>query len=163
MKIGLPITRNFRPFEVFDRLDRLFGVVEAARACIHPAQRHQPGIGIRGDLVEQFLSDRAVHHFFGMRHVLEQEGHVDDIDVVHDGSHRTCADAQHLDRANLGLLDGFLLAAELHRGKHLYREPPIGGGLEFLAEILGRHHRRVTGGLNVGCLENGFGLRARRR
>ena len=98
-----------------------------------------------------------------MRCILEQERHVDDIDIVDDRAHRSHTDAQHLDGADLGLFDGLLLAAQLHRRKHLDREPPIGGGLEFLAQILGRRHGGIAGGLNVGRLENHFRLRVRGR
>ena len=44
-----------------------------------------------------------------------------------------------------------------------HREPPIGGGFELFPDILGRHHGWIAGRLNVGCLENRPGLRARRR
>ncbi len=72
------------------------------------------------------------------------------------GPERAGADAQHLDGADLGLLDGLLLAAELGGGIHLDREPAVGGGGELLAEALGRRDGRIAGRLHVGGLEHGF-------
>ena len=94
-----------------------------------------------------------------MRCILEQERHVDDIDIVDDRAHCPDADAQHLDGADLSLLNGFLFAAQLHRWKHLDREPALSGDLELLAEVFSCRHRWVARGLNVGCLENRFCLR----
>ncbi len=42
-------------------------------------------------------------------------------------------DAGDLQSADLGLLDGFLLAAKLHGRKHLDGEPAAGGGIQLLA------------------------------
>jgi len=106
----------------------------------------------------EVLADRAVHHLFGMRRVLEQERHVDDVDVVDDRAQRAGADAQELDCADLGLLDGLLLAAKLRRRIHLDRQAPAGCSLEFFAEAFGCRHRWVAGRLHVGGLEGGFGL-----
>jgi hypothetical protein len=90
-------------------------------------------LAFAGDLPEQSLADLAVHYLLGMRHVLEQEGHVDDVDVVDNWNKRAGGDAQQLDGADLGLLDGLLLATELGRGKHLHRQPAARPGLQFFA------------------------------
>jgi len=53
------------------------------RARIHPSQGDQAGMACGGYLVEQFPCRPAVHHLFGLRHVLTDR-HVDDVDVVDD-------------------------------------------------------------------------------
>ena len=67
-------------------------VVHVARAGIHPAQTHQVGGRVVGDLVEQFLPDLPVDHFAHVRGVAEQEWQIQHVQVVDHLSQRTDAD-----------------------------------------------------------------------
>ncbi len=61
-----------------------------------------------------------------------------------------------MERADLRLLDRLFLAAELHRGEHLHGEPAVGRGVELLAEVFDRDHRRVAGGCTSDAFRTSF-------
>jgi hypothetical protein len=63
------------------------------------------------------------------------------------------ADAGELDGADLRLLDRLLLAAELHRGVHLQRQPAARRLTQFLVEVVDGDDRRIAGRMHVGGLE----------
>src|SRR5665213_319830 len=94
-----------------------------------------------------------------MRHVPEQERHVDHVDIVDDRPQGSCADAQKLDCADLGLLDGLFLPAKLHGWIHPDREPSVCSRHKLPSEALGRRDGGITGRLNVGSLEHRLHLR----
>ena len=133
----------------------LLGVVEIARAGIHPGETDQAFAAV-GHLVEQVLADWAVDYLL---HVLRVSKHIREIEHVEFVDHRAeraNGNAREGDGTDLGLLDGFLLTAKLHRRIHLHAQAPIGGFLEFLADILDRHHGRIAGRVHVRGLQNQF-------
>ena len=68
-----------------------------------------------GELLEHLVADRAVDHLLHVRVVAEHERQVEDVELGDQRAHRADADARDGKRADLRLLDHFLLAAELHR------------------------------------------------
>ena len=96
----------------------------------------------------------AVDHLLHVRVVAEHERQVEHVELGHQRSHGTDADARDLQRADLRLLDHFLLAAELHRRIHLDAEPAVAGGLEPLAHAHDGFHRRIAQGMHVGRLQH---------
>ncbi len=145
--------------EVLDALDRLLGVVEAARASVHPAQAHQPGLGIVGDLVEQLLPDRPVDDLLHVRRVAEEIWKVEDVEIVDDRAERAHADPRQRQRTDLRLLDRFLFSPELHRRIDLHGDPPAGRGLELLAHAGDGRDRGITFRMDVRSLEHHLLLR----
>src|SRR3974390_228104 len=144
---------NLHALEVGDGLDRLFGVVETARAGIHPAQADEPLAAV-SDLIEQVLADRAVDHVLHMRRVAEHVRHIEHVEIVDYRAERANADTRESDGADLGLLDCLLLAAELHGGIHRNRDAAIGGTGKFFAHILDRDDRWITGWMDIRGLKN---------
>src|SRR5438105_4988933 len=112
---------DLEALEIGNGPDRSLVVVDVARAGVHPAQRDQAGLFVRGNLRQQFVADLAVDHLFHVLGVAEDERHVENVDVVHDRADGADRNTGDLQRAELGLLDHFLFAAELHRGEHLDR------------------------------------------
>ena len=151
---------DLEALEVGKGLDRPLGIVDAAGAGIHPAQADEPGLGIIGDGIEQLLADRAVDHLLHMRGVSEQERQVDDVERIDHRAKRADADPRHCERADLGLLDRLLLAAELHGGKHLHGEPPVGRLVELLAKVFHRDDGGIAGRMDIRGLEHELLLRA---
>ncbi len=140
-------------------MDRLFDGVDAARAGIHPAQADQSRLVVVGDLVEQLGADIAVDHLLHMRGVAEQERQIEHVEIVDHRAERAARNAGELDGADLRLLDGFLLAAELHRRVHLHAEPPLGRGFKLFAEAFDRGDRRIACGVDIRRLERQLLLR----
>src|SRR6266852_2174334 len=153
---------HLEALEIVDAVDGPARVVDAARARIHPADADQPGSRIAGHLFEQLVSDRAVDHLLQVRGVAEQERQVEDVEIVDHRPERADADPRELNGADLGLLDRFLLAAELHRAVHLHAQPSRGRVLELAAEAFHRRDGRITGRVHVGGLEHQLLLRERR-
>ena len=143
--------RTFCALQVGRRAHRLLGV-EAARAAVHPAQRHQPGRA-GADLVQQLLADRAVDDLAHVRLVAEDEGHVEHVHVRHHRADHAQRNARDLDRAELHLLDHFLLAAEHAAREHLQLDAALRARFELLAHVLHRDDGRVAGRVGVGSLE----------
>jgi hypothetical protein len=110
----------------------------------------------RRHLVEQALADRAVDHLVHVSDVAKQERQVEDVDVVDDWPQRADAAADHLDRAELGLLDRLRLAAQLHRGVHLNGEPTLRRIIELLAEIFDGLDGWVAFRMHIGGLQHGL-------
>ena len=150
---------DLEALEVGNGPDRPLVVVDVARAGVHPAQRDQAGLLVRGNLRQQFVADLAVDHLLHMLGVTEDERHVEDVDVVHDGADGADRNTGDLERAELGLLDHFLFAAKLHRGEHLDRQPAVGGGFQFLAHPDDGFDGRIAQWMNVRCLQHHFRLR----
>jgi hypothetical protein len=73
----------------------------------------------------------------------------EDIEIRNHGPERADADARQLDRAQLGLLDRLLLAAELHGREHLDGEPAAGRLLELLAHADHGFDRGIPQRMNV--------------
>src|SRR5512132_3155541 len=69
------------------------------------------------------------------------------------GPHRADADTRDGERADLGLLDHLLLAAELHRRVHLDADAAAARRFEFLAHRHDRLDRRIAQWVHVGCFE----------
>jgi hypothetical protein len=151
---GIAHHPDLEALEVVDRTDRALDVVDAAGAGIHPGEPDQPRLRIGADLLHQLLADRTVDHLPHVRHVAEDEGHVEDVELVDDGADRADRDAGELQRPDLGLLDHLLLAAELHRREHLDREPAGGRGLQLLAHALDRLDGGVAEHVHVGGLQH---------
>jgi hypothetical protein len=128
--------------------------IDVTRAGIHPAQTDELRVGIGAELAEQLLADRTVDHFPHMRFVAEHERQIEDVQLVDDRAHRTDRDARDLERAHLRLLDHLFLAAELHGGKHLDRQPAVGRRFHLLAHSDDRFDGRITKCVNVGGLEH---------
>ena len=149
---------DLQTLEVVHRLDRLLAVVDVADAAAHPAQADQVRGRMIGELLEHLVADRAGHDLGHVVRVAEHERQVEGVELGHQRSHRAEADARDLQRADLGLLDHLLLAAELHRGEHLDADAAVGGLLEPLAHA---HHgldRRIAERVHVGGLEHQFRL-----
>jgi hypothetical protein len=108
------------------------------------------------DLVEQLLADRAVDHGTHVRDVAEDERHVEHVDIGHHRANRSERRAQHLDRADLGLLDHGLLIAEHAAWKELELDAAVGGGIDLLAHALDCGHGGITGGVHIGSLDDGL-------
>jgi hypothetical protein len=89
-----------------------------------------------------------------MGDVAKQERQVEDVDVVYNGAERADADAGELKRPELRLLNNLLLAAQLHRRKHLHAEPALGRVIELLAEVLNGDDGRIALGVHVGGLQH---------
>ncbi|OSN20253.1 hypothetical protein BV360_01792 [Pseudomonas syringae pv. actinidiae] len=88
-----------------------------------------------------------------MRLIAEHERQVEDVDVRHYRADDAEADAGHLDRAALHLLDHFLLGAEHAAGVHLEGDLALGLLLELFAHVLLSHDWRVACGMNLGELD----------
>ena len=101
----------------------------------------------------------AVDHLLHVRGVAEQERQVEHVEVVDHRAERADTDARHRDRADLGLLDRLLLAAELHGGEHLHAQPAVGRLVELLAHVLHRDHGRIADRMDVRGLEHELLLR----
>jgi hypothetical protein len=87
------------------------------------------------------------------------KGQVEDVELVDHRSHGADGDARDLQRADLGLLDHLLLAAQLHRRIHLDRDAPLGGGLQLLAHALDRLHGRIAERVHIARLPHHLLLR----
>ena len=147
---------HLETLQIVDAFNRLFRVIHAACAGIHPGEANQPGIGVVADLIEQLLADRAVDDFLHMIDAAKQERQIEDVEVVDDRSQCPDADPGELQRADLRLLDRLFLAAQLHRGIHLDAEPAPGRRFELFPHLFDRLDSRIALGMHVGCLEHHF-------
>ena len=156
---GVAHHSDLEPLEVVDRLDRLLAVVDVTGAGIHPAQADQ----IRLRMSESFLSSSSPIGpsitFSMCASSRNMKGRLNTFSLRHDRAHRTDADARDRERADLRLLDHLLFAAELHRRKHLDAQTSVGCGLELLAHLDDRFHRRIAERMHVGRLEHELLLR----
>ncbi len=107
-----------------------------------------------GQLLEHFVADRAVDHLLHVRVVAEHEGQIEDVELRNERAHRADADARDGKRADLGLLDHLLLAAELHRRVHLDADAAVARRFEFLAHRHDRLDGRIAERMHVGGLEH---------
>ncbi len=85
--------------------------------------------------------------------VAEHERHVEHVDVRDHRSEGAEADAGHLYRAELHLLDHFLFRAENTAGEHAVIQFALGGFGDLLAHVLLRDHRGVAGRVDLGNLQ----------
>ncbi|MNI55285.1 hypothetical protein D3C73_1102250 [compost metagenome] len=139
---------DLHALEVCKAAYRFFGV-DVACATVHPGQGDQVEFGV-GDLVENLVADCTVDDLAHVRLVAEHERHVEHVHVRHHRPDDTEADASHLDRTDLGLLDHFLLGTEYATGEHLEGQFAVALGDQGFAQLLFRHDGRVAGRVDVG-------------
>src|SRR5690606_14002073 len=151
---------NFDAGEIRGLTDGLLRV-DVPCAGIHPAKADQLGGGVGRNLVQHFPADLAIDHLAHMLFVTENEGHIEDVELLDDGAYRADADASQLQGTELSLLDHFLLAAKLHGGEHLHRNSPVRCSFELFAHADDGFDRGIAERVNVGCFEDDLVLRQR--
>ena len=113
------------------------------------------------------MANRAVNDFAHVRFITKHKRHVEHIDLVHHRAHGTDRNAGNLQGTNLGLLNHFLLAAQLHGGEHLNGDAAIGGGFELFAHAHDGFHCGITHRVHIGGFQHhfalGLGLKPKRR
>jgi hypothetical protein len=153
---------DLEALQIVDRPDRLLGVVDVARAGIHPGEADQARRRMVAELLHQLVADLAVDDLLHVSRIAEHERQVEDVELGNERSHRTDADAGHGEGADLRLLDHLLLAAELHRRIHLDAETAARRRFELLAHALDRLDRRIAERMHVGRLQHHLRLRKSR-
>ena len=160
---------DLHALEIGGRDDRLFRVVEAARAAVVPGERHEALLLHR---VGEGLSDLAVERIEHLVRAGEQERQREHVGLGDDRPHRSHVEVGEIERAGAGLLDGVGLRAEHAVVEDRRRHAALGVRRDLLRELLERHRVRVALGVDVpaapvggrhcgrGCDEGGRAGRA---
>ncbi len=133
--------------EVGHRVDRTLGIVEGARAAVIEGQADEV---VRREGVEDLLADRAVHDVMHVLDRAEDVGQRRDLGLGDDVVERPEADAVHVDDAELRLLDGVLLFAELRAEVDVEAQAAAGLVLDDLADVLDGLDGRIAVRMGIG-------------
>ena len=123
----------------------------------------RPACRIVGDLVEQFLADRAVDHLLHMRGVAEQERQVEDVEIVDHRPERADADARELRwRRPAPARSPPSRRRAASTGYICTLSRPLVAASSFLPMFSTATDRRIAVRVHVGCLQHELLLRQRR-
>ena len=149
---------DLEAFEVLQALDRTLGIIDVARARVHPTETNEAGLRFAANFGQQLVANCAVDDLFHMRAVAEHKGHIEDVHVIDHGTDGTDRDAGNLQCTDLRLLDHLFFTAELHGRIHLNRQAAVGCRFELFADRLNRCNRRIAERMHVGRLHHHLGL-----
>ena len=141
------LTMNPQPLHIGDGTDRPDAVVDRSRSGIVEGQADK-SVGL--ETIQNFVADRTVQHLFDMLDRTEQKRHCQHIHRRHEVADQRYIGAVDIDRADTGLLDGFLFLAELARMKHPHPVTATAALGDQAPHVAQRLHSRIFFALGIG-------------